>query len=296
MDQAQQLRNIIKLSNQKTNRVARVITVTSGKGGVGKSNSAVNLAIQLKKLGKRVIIFDADFGLANVEVMFGVVPNYNLSDLIFKGKDIKHIITMGPEDVGFVSGGSGISELANLNKDQINILVSNLAELDELADYIIVDTGAGISDAVLEFILVSGEVVLIVTPEPTSLTDAYSLLKVLGNNSKFNGSQSMIKVLTNRAASFNEGVAVFNKLDAVVKKYLDMKIEFLGVIPNDDLVSKAIIKQKPVSILNPSSKVSRAYENIAKAIIQQEEQAVMFEGKKGIADMFTELLKAKFRR
>lgn len=296
MDQAQQLRNIIKLSNQKTNKVARVITVTSGKGGVGKSNSAVNLAIQLKKLGKRVIIFDADFGLANVEVMFGVVPNYNLSDLIFKGKDIKHIITMGPEEVGFVSGGSGISELANLNKDQINILVSNLAELDELADYIIVDTGAGISDAVLEFILVSGEVVLIVTPEPTSLTDAYSLLKVLGNNSKFNGSQSIIKVLTNRAASFNEGVAVFKKLDAVVKKYLDMKIEFLGVIPNDDLVSKAIIKQKPVSILNPSSKVSRAYENIAKAIIQQEEQAVMFEGKKGIADMFTELLKARFRR
>jgi flagellar biosynthesis protein FlhG len=293
MDQAQQLRNIIKLSNQKINKVARVITVTSGKGGVGKSNSSVNLAIQLRRLGKRVIIFDADFGLANVEVMFGAIPKYNLSDLIFRGKNIKEIITLGPEEIGFVSGGSGISELANLNRNQIDILVKNLAELDELADYIIIDTGAGISDAVLEFILVSKEVLLVITPEPTSMTDAYSLLKVLNNNPRFNNEEVEIKVLSNRSNSYQEGISSFNKIETVVTKFLKLKIKLLGVIPNDDNVQKAIIKQKPVSILNPNSKASKAYENIASLMANEE---TVYSDRKGIANMFNELLRTRLRR
>lgn len=293
MDQAQQLRNIVKLSNQKTNKVARVITVTSGKGGVGKSNSSVNLAIQLKRLGKRVIIFDADFGLANIEVMFGAIPKYNVNDLIFRGKNIKEIITIGPEDIGFVSGGSGISELANLNRSQIDILVSNLAELDELADYIIIDTGAGISDSVLEFILVSKEVLLVITPEPTSMTDAYSLLKVLNNTTRFNNKESEIKVLSNRAYSYQEGLNSYNKISTVVEKFLKLKIKLLGVIPNDENVHKAIIQQKPVSILNPNSKASRAYENIAKLMVNEE---IAYVDRKGIANMFTELIKMRLRR
>lgn len=293
MDQAQQLRNIVKLSNQRVNKVARVITVTSGKGGVGKSNSAVNLAIWLRRLGKRVVIFDADFGLANIEVMFGAIPKFNLSDLIFRGKNIKEIITLGPEDIGFVSGGSGISELANLNRNQIDILVSKLSELDELADYIIVDTGAGISDAVLEFVLVSKEVFLVITPEPTSMTDAYSLLKVLNNNPQFNNKETEIKVLSNKANSYQEGLTSFNKINTVVAKFLKFNIELLGVIPNDDNVQKAIIKQKPVSILNPNSKASRAYENIAKLMVKEE---VVYKGGNGIANMFSELLRTKLRR
>jgi flagellar biosynthesis protein FlhG len=293
MDQAQQLRNIVKLSNQKVNKVARVITVTSGKGGVGKSNSSVNLAIQLRRLGKRVIIFDADFGLANIEVMFGAIPKFNLSDVIFRGKNIKEIITLGPEDIGFVSGGSGISELANLNRSQIDILVKNLAELDELADYIIIDTGAGISDAVLEFILVSKEVLLVITPEPTSMTDAYSLLKVLNNNPRFNNEEVEIKVLSNRANSYQEGISSFNKIDTVVAKFLNLKIKLLGVIPNDDNVQKAIIKQKPVSILSPNSKASKAYENIAGLMANEEK---IYGDRKGIANMFSELLRTRLRR
>jgi flagellar biosynthesis protein FlhG len=293
MDQAQQLRNIVKLSNQKINKVARVITVTSGKGGVGKSNSSVNLAIQLKRLGKRVIIFDADFGLANIEVMFGAIPKYNVNDLIFRGKNIKEIITIGPENIGFVSGGSGISELANLNRSQIDILVSNLAELDELADYIIIDTGAGISDSVLEFILVSKEVLLVITPEPTSMTDAYSLLKVLNNTTRFNNKESEIKVISNRAYSYQEGLNSYNKISTVVEKFLKFKIKLLGVIPNDENVHKAIIQQKPVSILNPNSKASRAYENIAKLMVNEE---IAYVDRKGIANMFTELIKMRLRR
>ena len=128
MDQAEQLRNIIKAGNVKRSRpLARVITVTSGKGGVGKSNTAINLAIQFRKMGKKVVILDADFGLANIEIMFGAVPKHNLSDLIYQGKNIKDIITWGPMEVGFISGGSGITGLSNLSKDYLTYIVHNLA-------------------------------------------------------------------------------------------------------------------------------------------------------------------------
>src|SRR5574344_2105532 len=127
MDQAETLRNIIKKQNQKLVTNARVIAVTSGKGGVGKSSVSINIALQYRKLGKKVIILDADFGLANVEVMFGVIPKYNLSDLMFRGKELKDIITEGPEGVGFISGGSGIAKLVNLDKEQIKRLVGKLS-------------------------------------------------------------------------------------------------------------------------------------------------------------------------
>ena len=153
MDQAEQLRNVIKLHNQNNQNNARVVTITSGKGGVGKSNLAVNLAVCLRKAGKRVIIFDADFGLANVEVMFGAIPQYNLSDFIYRGKSIREIITPGPMDIGFISGGSGIIGLNNLTKEQILYIVNSIDTLNELADFILIDTGAGISDQVLEFVM-----------------------------------------------------------------------------------------------------------------------------------------------
>ena len=140
MDQAEQLRNAMNKSKNRNN--ARVITVTSGKGGVGKSNIAVNLAVQLSKKGKRVIIFDADFGLANVEVMFGAIPQYNLSDLIYNNKSITDIITAGPLDIGFISGGSGIIGLNNLSKEQISYTIKSVDILNEIADFVIVDTGA----------------------------------------------------------------------------------------------------------------------------------------------------------
>lgn len=187
MDQAEQLRNIIKANNQPQRPLARVITVTSGKGGVGKSNTAINLAIQFRKMGQRVIILDADFGLANIEIMFGAVPKHNLCDLIYQGKNIKEIITWGPMEVGFISGGSGIAGMSNLSRDYLNYIVQNLVQLDEMADTIIIDTGAGISDAVLEFLVASGEILLVTTPEPTSITDSYSLLKALNRHPRYSG-------------------------------------------------------------------------------------------------------------
>ena len=169
MDQAQQLRNVIKKHNQKNIKAARVITVTSGKGGVGKSNVAVNLAIQLRKKGQRVVIFDADFGLANVEVMFGIIPRYNLADFIYHGMSIQEVITPGPMDIGFISGGSGVLGLNNLYREQITCLVQSIEELNEIADVIIIDTGAGISDQVLEFVIASPEVLLVTTQNQVHL-------------------------------------------------------------------------------------------------------------------------------
>jgi flagellar biosynthesis protein FlhG len=152
MDQAQNLRNIVKNAPKQTEtKKSRTITVTSGKGGVGKTSVSINLAIQFRLQGKSVIIFDADFGLANIEVMFGAIPKYNLSDLIYRGKDLKDIIVKGPMDIGFVSGGSGITSFGDLSKDQITYLVYKIKELENMADIIIIDTGAGISSAVMDF-------------------------------------------------------------------------------------------------------------------------------------------------
>ena len=168
MDQAENLRNMSRKQNQNNVKNARVRAITSGKGGVGKSNLSVNLALELTRMGKKVIILDADFGLANVEVMFGVIPEYNLSDLMFKGKEIKDIITEGPEGVGFISGGSGIANLINLDQEQVKRLVGKMTDLEELADVIIIDTGAGIAPSVMEFLLASPETIIVTTPEPTS--------------------------------------------------------------------------------------------------------------------------------
>lgn len=262
-DQAQQLRNIIKNTNTTKRPLARVITVTSGKGGVGKSNVAINLAIQFKKMGQRVIILDADFGLANIEIMFGTVPKHNLCDLIYQGKNIKDIITWGPMDVGFISGGSGISDMYHLSRDYLVYIIVNLAELDAIADTIIVDTGAGVSSAVLEFLVASGEVILVTTPEPTSITDSYSLLKALTQYPRFSPEATKIKCLSNRVESATEGQQLFYKINAVVQRYLKVPMEYLGSIPQDNQLQQSVMQQTPVSILYPNAKSVRAFEQVA---------------------------------
>ncbi len=262
MDQAANLRNIVKQQNQKELSNARVIAVTSGKGGVGKSNTSINLALQYQRRGKRVVILDADFGLANVEVMFGVIPKHNLSDVIFKGMDIKDIISEGPEGVGFVSGGSGIAKLVNLDKEQIRRLVTKMTELEEIADIVIIDTGAGISDSVMEFLTASPELILVTTPEPTSITDSYSLLKALTMNKGYNRNVTKVLMLANKVNGETEGKNLFEKLAAVVGRFLDINMEYAGYIPLDDCVSKAVMAQKPVSVMFPNSDATKAYERL----------------------------------
>ncbi len=289
MDQAEQLR-IIK-ANRQSRPLARVITVTSGKGGVGKSNTSINLAIQFRKMGKKVIILDADFGLANIEIMFGAVPKHNLCDLIYQGKQITEIITWGPMEVGFISGGSGIAGMSNLSRDYLSYIIQNLALLDTMADIIIVDTGAGISDAVLEFLVASGEILLVTTPEPTSITDSYSLLKALYRHPRFDEEASKVKMIANRVAKEEEGEILFGKLNAVVERYLKIPMTYLGSIPEDTQLSRAVMQQMPVSIQNPGAWSTAAYKKIADRLMDKEEEER--QPKRGMAAFFSHILSGR---
>lgn len=293
MDQAENLRRMVK-ENTTPRRVARVITVTSGKGGVGKSSISVNLAIALSKIGNRVIILDADFGLANVEVMLGIRPQYNLADLMFHGKNLSDIITEGPENIGFISGGSGIQELTNLTKDQIIYLIQTLVELDERADVIIVDTGAGISDSVLEFVAASTEVLLVATPEPTSITDAYALLKTLNRKTDISLQDTVIKMIANRIDSYDEGKELYDKLSLVVNKFLNLKLEYLGAVPQDSYVSKAVMRQTPAIMLYPNSNFSKSLYTFADILCENTTENP--QSKKGIAQLFTNLLRSRIKK
>lgn len=293
MDQADKLRSMVKQQGTPR-RISRVITVTSGKGGVGKSSISVNLAIALSRLGKRVVILDADFGLANVEVMLGIRPQYNLADLMFRGKNLKDIITDGPENIGFISGGSGIQELTSLTKDQIVYLIQKLVELDERADIIIIDTGAGIADSVLEFVAASSEVLLVATPEPTSITDAYALLKTLNRKTDFSLEDTVIKMVANRIDTYEEGKELYDKLSIVVGKFLNIKMEYLGSIPQDSNVSKAVMRQKPAITLYPNTHFSKTIISFADILCKSEPDNL--QGKKGIAQLFSNLLRSRIKK
>lgn len=293
MDQAEQLRKLVK-KNSQPRSIARVITVTSGKGGVGKSSLSVNLAIQLSRMGKKVVIFDADFGLANIEIMLGIRPQYNLADLMFRGKNLQDIITEGPDKIGFISGGSGIQELTRLSREQIIYLTQKLFQLDKLADIIIIDTGAGIADSVLEFVAASSEVILVATPEPTSITDAYALLKTLNKKSEFSVENTNICMLANRIASAEEGNELYEKLRVVSDKFLQIPLTYLGGIPQDSNVSKAVIQQKPVTHLYPNSDASKAIIRIAEKLCNGSENIA--QEKKGMAQLFSYLIKSKYRK
>lgn len=295
MDQAEHLRNIIKKQDllPKKKGSAKVITVTSGKGGVGKTSLSVNLAIQLARMGKRVVIFDADFGLANIEIMLGLRPQYTLADLMYHGKEIGDIIMRGPENIGFISGGSGIRELSNVSRDQVFSLIQKLDDLDRQADVILIDTGAGISDTVLEFVAASEEVLLVATPEPTSVTDAYALMKVLDRRTAFRQDRSVVRLVANQVREEWEATELFEKLGAVARKFLDMEVEYLGAVPYDKYMQRAVMRQDPVCISHPEARAARAVKRMAFLL---EDQHMEEETQGGIAKLFSRVIRMRFMR
>lgn len=293
MDQAEQLRKLVQ-QNEVSKSKARVITVTSGKGGVGKTSISINLAIQMARLGKKVVVFDADFGLANIEVMLGVRPQYNLADMMFHGKDLADIITQGEEGISFISGGSGIQELASMNREQVMFLTNRLITLDKYADIVIVDTGAGISDSVLEFVLASTEVLLVATPEPTSITDAYALLKALNRKEEFVKEDTSIKMISNRVKSAAEGQNLYEKMSVVSEKFLNIPITYLGQVPLDEQISKAVMRQKPVSVINPDAPSAKAIKQIAETLLELDTEA--FSEKRGMFQLFSNLIRNRMTK
>lgn len=276
IDQAQRLREIIR--NQRAAMEGskpavpapepsrlRIITVTSGKGGVGKTNFTANLALCLQELGQRVLILDADFGLANIEVVLGVVPKYNFYHFISRAVSIRDIITEGPNGVKFISGGSGIYELAHLNMEQLNAAIQDLSEIESMFDILLIDTGAGVNDTILKFVLSSNEVIIVATPEPTSIMDAYALLKNININmalSQKNGTPS-IKLLVNKAESESEAMKILTNFSDLAKKFLGSDIEQLGYILSDNSVTRSIKLHSPLMTEFPKSNAARETRRIA---------------------------------
>lgn len=289
MDQADKLRQQVeKLKEQAPS--ARVIAVTSGKGGVGKTSISVNLALQFRNQGKKVVILDADFGLANVEVMLGIRPQYNLADVIFSNQSIEDVITEGPSGIGFISGGSGIQDLGNLDKTRLQKLIAQLVKLDNLYDVVIIDTGAGIADSVIEFVLSAPEVLLVITPEPTSITDAYSLLKVVNRKKEFDRNSKAIKVITNRVESYEDGQEIYDKIRIVVSKFLNIQLEYLGYIPYDRRMGNAVLEQRPVVIDAPNSEPALRLKSICNTLLEIPEEETK---KYGIAKVLLDFIKNK---
>ena len=237
----------------------RVIAITSGKGGVGKTNVSVNLAVALSEAGKQVMLLDADLSLANIDVLLGLRPEKNLSHVIDGERSLEEIIVTGPSGVMVVPASSGVKRLAELSVVENAGLIRAFSELNHDVDTLIVDTAAGINESVTSFSRAAQEVVVVVCDEPASITDAYALIKVL--NSEY-GIQRF-RVLANQAHSAQEGRELFNKILRVTNRYLDVTLDFMGVIPYDDYLRKAVRKQRAVVKAYPRSRSSMAFKNLA---------------------------------
>ncbi len=256
---------------------ARVICVTSGKGGVGKTNFTLNLAIALSKENKRVVIIDADLGLANIDVVLGVLPKYSLLDVINGDRSIQEVAVRGPNDIKIISGGSGLLDLIDMPQEKIQRLIEKFNGLNQMADIILIDTGAGLSKAVLSFVLAAHEVIIVCTPEPTAITDAYAMIKTIGMRDR----DKTIKLLINRVESTNEGKMTFEKLQNASSRFLNVNIEKLGYLTEDIHVSRSVKLQNPFLLQYPSSMASKNIEMIAQRILYDQVPQENFNSSKG---------------
>lgn len=263
-DQAQLLRQMMNAKSviaMTEGQTMPIITVASGKGGVGKSNYSVNLALALKQLGKKPLILDADFGLANVEILLGEIPRYNLSHLIKGQCEVTELITPSRYGISFISGGSGVKEMNFLPAYQIQQIGHQLSKLSEQTDVLIIDTGAGINDIVMKFCKLADQVHLVMTPEPTAITDGYALLKTLIADGEL---KADVKLVINKAESQVEAHDVFKKISAVCQSFLHYTVHYAGYVPQDERLFKAVKQQVPVLIAAPEAKASAAYLQLAK--------------------------------
>lgn len=283
---AQGVRQQIEAEMLGNGRKTRTIVVSSGKGGVGKSTLALNLSLSLCGEGKRVILLDADLGLANIDVMLGLSPEYHLQHLLQGRKSLKEIIINGPLGLKIIPGGSGINELANLSDAELKRIMLELGKLDGDYDYMIIDTGAGISKNVISFLLAADEVIVITTPEPTSMTDAYGCVKTIAKQAYQGG----VSVVINQVSDPNEGLMVAEKFRLVCRQFLDIEIRMLGSIASDSLVGEVVRQQKALLQAYPKSNPARNIQNIARRLINQGTAAAPVEvGGSGIKKFFQKI-------
>jgi flagellar biosynthesis protein FlhG len=247
-----------------SSRNLRVITVTSGKGGVGKSNVVVNLGLALARMGRKILLIDADLGLANLDILLGLSPRFTIHDLLSLRRSLSEVLVEGPEGIKILPASSGIPELADLDKDQKMFLLNELDEYSEKIDVVLIDTGAGISRNVLFFNIAALERIVVVNNEPTSITDAYALIKILASKH----GENHYKLLVNGLSKPQEGEMVYRTMLRVTERFLGKGIflDYLGVIPYDEAIPRAVLKQQPALSLFPRAKVSQCFGSLAKKL------------------------------
>lgn len=273
MDQATKLRKLVSLECQRRRKQReaahetahagsrpRVFAVTSGKGGVGKTNVVGNVAIACQRMGKKVLVLDADLGLANLDIIYGINPQHNIGETIRGEQELSRVIVKGPEGVAVIPAASGVQELAQLTEGQKVNLLSEFDTLNKMFDLLLVDTGAGISSNVIFFNLAADERVIVVSPEPTSITDAYAVMKVLF----FSHGIKDFLLLSNMVKNEEQGRMVFENLSRVVAKFMrGVSIDYAGCIPWDGLLQKGVSRREPVVCSYPESPSSRSFEALA---------------------------------
>lgn len=257
-DQAEGLRNLVQTQSDKGTRSTRIITVTSGKGGVGKSNFTLNFALSLQSQGYKVLVFDADIGLANIDVLMGVASTYSLYHLLKKDKTIWEIIQKGTNNLEFIAGGSGFNDLLRLTEEELDYFAEQVMQLNGYVDFIIFDTGAGLSKETLKFILAAEEAIVVTTPEPTSITDAYAIIKMVNSM----GHDVSFKLVINRVTDTKEGKQTADKISLVAKQFLNLSIPTLGFVEDDPVVTKAVKKQIPFSVAFPHSAATKSLKTL----------------------------------
>ncbi len=257
-DQAAGIRRMAK------KKPVQVIAISSGKGGVGKTNASVNLSLAMAEQGQHVLLLDADLGLANVDLLLGLKSTYNLSHVISAERTLEEVIVKGPEGLNIVPAASGMQKMAELSQEQHAGMIRAFSDLTLPIDTLVVDTAAGISDSVISFLKASNEIVMVVCNEPTSLTDAYALIKVMSEDHdiyKFN-------ILANSVRDPQEGIKLFKKLTRVTDYYLDVNLSYLGAVPYDEYLVKAVKKQKAVLQAYPNCPSSLAFKKLARDMMK----------------------------
>ncbi|HBF34173.1 TPA: flagellar synthesis regulator FleN [Candidatus Sumerlaeota bacterium] len=263
MDQSDTLRS---LAQTRANNAppTRVITVSSGKGGVGKSNFVLNVGLSLARLKKRVLLLDADMGLANIDILVGLTTRFNLSHVLTGEKTLEEVIVKAPGGIDILPAASGVEWMTNLTQEQKLDFLQKMDALNGVYDILLIDTGAGISSNVVYFNLAAQSKIVLVTPEPTSLTDAYALIKVLHRSHQ----QKNFEIVINQVQNEQEGIDVYRNLTSVADRFLDVRLGFLGYVRKDERLCRAVLRQTPVVEAFPDADVSVDYQAVARKITQ----------------------------
>lgn len=267
-DQAAVLREKVLKKHQNSLRNCKTIAVLSGKGGVGKSNLSLNLSLALTKQKQRVLLFDMDIGMGNIDILIGQTASYTMVDLMEKKLSIQQIIKKGPQNLAYVAGGTGISSVFEWSPSDLAHLIKELNSLTNQYDYMIFDMGAGMSESVLKFLKAVDEMIVVTTPEPTAITDAYAAIKLAASYSV----SAPIRLIINKTLSDKEGNETYERFNRAVQQFLNVSISLLGIVPDDQAVQKAVNRQIPFFLQDPKSKASTSLVDMVNILVPQDDR------------------------